>query len=88
MRANYFQLIQTRATRTVPAAETESIGLQADARIGSVFCAPFIKCTMTSKLRFHYRDSYVIDFYRDKTTFVHLPGLAKNSPTLTRTATH
>jgi hypothetical protein len=55
--------------------------------VGSVFCSPFIKCTVTSKLRFHYRDSYVIGFYRDKTTFVHLPGLAKNSPTLTQTAT-
>ena len=42
---------------------------------------------MTSKWRFHYRDSYVIGLYRDKTTFVHLSGLAKNSPTLTRTAT-
>jgi hypothetical protein len=29
------------------------------------------------------RDSYVIGFYRDQTTFVRLPGLAKNSPTLT-----
>ncbi|HEX7492618.1 MAG TPA: hypothetical protein VF346_00225, partial [Bacteroidales bacterium] len=38
--------------------------------------------------RFHYRDSYVISFYRDKTTCVHLSGLAKNSPTLTRSATH
>jgi hypothetical protein len=56
--------------------------------VGSVFCSPFIKCTVTSKWRFHYWDSYVIGFYRDKTTFVHLPGLAKNSPTLTQTATH
>jgi len=41
---------------------------------------------VTSKLRFHYRDSYVIGFYRDQTTSVRLPGLAKNSPTLTQTA--
>jgi hypothetical protein len=54
--------------------------------VGSVFCSPFIKCTVTSKLRFHYRDSYVIGFYRDQTTCVHLPGLAKNSPTPTQTA--
>ncbi len=54
--------------------------------VGSVFCSPFIKCTVTSKWRFHYRDSYVIGFYRDGTTSRHLPGLAKNSPTLTRTA--
>ena len=55
--------------------------------VGSVFCSPFIKCTVTSKSRFHYRDSYVIGFYRDQTTSVRLPGLAKNSPTLTQTAT-
>jgi hypothetical protein len=54
--------------------------------VGSVFCSPSIKCTVTSKWRFHYRDSYVIDFYRDGTTFVHLPGLAKNSPTPTQTS--
>jgi hypothetical protein len=30
--------------------------------VGCVFCSPFIKCTMTSKYRFHYRDSYVIGF--------------------------
>jgi hypothetical protein len=54
--------------------------------VGSVFCSPFIKCTVTSKWRFHYLDSYVIGFYRDKTTSHHLPGLAKNSPTLTQTA--
>jgi hypothetical protein len=54
--------------------------------VGSVFCSPFIKFTVTSKWRFHYRDSYVIGFYRDQTPCVHLPGLAKNSPTLTRTA--
>ena len=59
--------------------------------VGSVFCSPFIKCAVTSKLRFHYRDSYVIGFYRDGTPCVHLPvpiaiGMAKNSPTLTQTA--
>ena len=55
--------------------------------VGSVFCSPLIKCTVTSKWRFHYRDSYVIGFYRDQTTSLRLPGLAKNSPTLTQTAT-
>src|SRR5664280_2675611 len=54
--------------------------------IGSVFCSPFIKCTVTSKLRTYYQDSYVIGLYRDGTTCVRLPGLAKNSPTLTQTA--
>lgn len=32
---------------------------------------------MTRKLRFHYQDSYVREFYRDHITFVRLPGLAK-----------
>jgi hypothetical protein len=54
--------------------------------VGSVFCSPLRKWTVTSKLRFHYRDSYVREFYRDGTTCVHLPGLAKNSPTPTQTA--
>jgi hypothetical protein len=54
--------------------------------VGSVFCSPFIKCTVTSKLRFHYRDSYVREFYRDQTPCIHLPGLAKNSPTPTQTS--
>ena len=43
------------------------------------FCSPLIKCTVTSKLRFHYRDSFLIGFYLDETTFVHLPGLAKTA---------
>jgi hypothetical protein len=54
--------------------------------VGSVFCSPFIEYTVTSKLSFYYRDSCVISFYRDGTTCVRLPGLAKNSPTLTQTA--
>jgi hypothetical protein len=54
--------------------------------VGSVFCSSFIKCTVTSKRRFHYRESYVIVLYRDGTTCVRLPGLAKNSPTPTQTA--
>jgi len=37
MRANSFQLIKSCGTRTVPAAKTESIGLQADARVVMVF---------------------------------------------------
>jgi hypothetical protein len=51
--------------------------------VGSVFCSPFIKFTLTSKLRTYYRDSYVIRLYLDEKTTGHLPGLAKNSPTLT-----
>jgi hypothetical protein len=58
---------------------------------GSVFCSPFIKCTVTSKLRCYYRNYYVIGFYRDGTTCVRLPDPdnyreAKNSSTPTRSA--
>jgi hypothetical protein len=37
MRLNSFQLIKFRCTRTDPAAKTESIGLQSDARVVMVF---------------------------------------------------
>jgi hypothetical protein len=40
MRANSFQLIKFCCTRTDPAAETKSIGLQADARVVMVFASP------------------------------------------------
>ena len=45
--------------------------------VGSVFCSPFIKFTLTSKLHTYYRDSYVIRLYLDEKTTGHLPGLAK-----------
>ena len=37
MKEEFNPLIKSCATRTVPAAETESIGLQADARVVMVF---------------------------------------------------
>ena len=40
MRENSSQLIKICATRTVPAAETKSIGLQADAHVVMVFAMP------------------------------------------------
>jgi len=40
MRSILFQLIRFCFTRTVPAAETKSIGLQADARVVMVFAEP------------------------------------------------
>ena len=64
---------------TDPATETKSMGLRADAQLAAFFALRLYNFTMTSKLRFHYRDSYVIGFYRDKTTSHHLPGLAKNA---------
>jgi hypothetical protein len=41
------------------------------------FCSPFIKCTVTSKIRSYYRDSYARKFYLDQKAFTHQPGLAK-----------
>jgi hypothetical protein len=40
MQSNSFQLIKCSCTWTVPAAETKSIGLQADARVVMVFESP------------------------------------------------
>jgi hypothetical protein len=40
MRVEFNQLIKSCGTRTVPAAETKSIGLQADARVVMVFESP------------------------------------------------
>ena len=72
---------------TTPAAETKSIGLLADAQLSAFFALPFIKYTLTRNLLLVNRDSYVRQFYRDVTTPYHLPGLAKNSPAPTQTAT-
>jgi hypothetical protein len=41
MRINYNQLIKFCGTRTVPAAETESIGLPANLPTGRQACQPF-----------------------------------------------
>jgi hypothetical protein len=50
MRANSFQLINFYCTRTVPAAKTKSIGLQADARVVMIFASPSgqFYCDMTN----------------------------------------
>jgi hypothetical protein len=40
IRLNSIQLIKFCCTRTVPATETKSIGLQADARVVMVFASP------------------------------------------------
>jgi hypothetical protein len=75
MRANSFQLIIFCGTRTVPAAETKSIGLQADARVVMVFAAPsrqFYRDQTTSvhlsglgTVKTIYRDPKFIATYRD-----------------------
>ena len=56
-------------------------------RGAAFFALPLIKYTLTRNFLTINRDSHVRQFYRDVTTPYHLPGLAKNSPALTQTAT-
>ena len=86
MRANSFQLIKFCCTRTDPAAETKSIGLQADPafgegrRAGALFFARHLDCfIMTQNSHPSPGLGTVKTVYRDQTTPVHLPGLAKNN---------
>jgi hypothetical protein len=56
MRVNINPLIKFCVTQTIPAAETKSIGLQADARVVMVFAVP---------PRLFYRDTEILPTYRD-----------------------
>jgi hypothetical protein len=74
MRANSFQLIKFCCTLTVPAAETKSIGLQANARVVMGFARHFDNFIVTRKScpligttpsgQFH-RDPKCLSTYRD-----------------------
>jgi hypothetical protein len=88
MRANSFQLIKFCGTRTVPAAKTKSIGLQAHAQVVMVFATPsgqFYR-DMTNPVHLsgpHHLDSFIMTpNFRSSTG-----TLQKHTPTLTRTAT-
>ena len=78
---------QNFGTVTNPAAKTKSIGLLADALLAAFFALPLIKYTLTRIFLPVNRDSHVIRLYLDEKPTSHLPGLAKNSPTLMQTAT-
>jgi hypothetical protein len=89
MRVNLFQLIKFCCTRTVPAAETKSIGLQADARVVMVFASPSgqFKSNMTNPA--HLSGPRHLDNFIMTTKSCLLTGtLQKRMPTLTRTATN
>jgi len=73
---------------TNPAAVTMSIGLLADAQLSWFLQSHQDNYIVTRKLPYVYRDYYVIGFYRDGTASHRLSGLAKNSLTLTQTATN
>ena len=56
MRANSIQLIKFCCTRTDPAAETKSIGLQADAQVVMVFARHLDNFIVTRQILPTYRD--------------------------------
>jgi hypothetical protein len=56
MRVDSFQLIKFCCAQTDPAAETESIGLQADARVVMVFASPSGQFYLDKKPSSIYRD--------------------------------
>jgi|WetSurMetagenome_2_1015567.scaffolds.fasta_scaffold39017_4 hypothetical protein len=89
MREEFNPLIKICATRTVPAAETKSIGLQADARVVMVFASPprqFYR-DMTNPAHLsgpRHLDSFIVTMRSCSLTGT----LQKRMPTLTRTATN
>jgi hypothetical protein len=89
MGKEFVPLIKSSTTRTVLAAETKSIGLQADARVVMVFASPsgLFYYNMTNPAHLsgpRHLDSFIV------TSNVHpsTETLQKHMPTLTRTATH
>jgi len=89
MREEFNPLIKSCCTRTVPAAETKSIGLQADARVVMVFAMPprQLYRDMTNPARL----SGPRDLDRFIVTLNARPSigtLQKHMPTLTQTATY
>ena len=89
MREKFNPLIKSCATRTVPAAKTMSIGLQADARVVMVFASPsgqFYR-NMTNPARLsgpRHLDGFIVT----PNARPLIRTLQKRMPTLTRTATN
>jgi hypothetical protein len=88
MRANLFQLIKFCGNMTVPAAETKSIGLQADARVVMVFASP------SGQFYHDVTNPAHLSGPRHLDSLIVIPNprpsigtLQKRMPTLTRTAT-
>ena len=89
MRANSFQLIKYCCTRTDPAAETKSIGLQADARVVMVFAMPPRQLYRDMTKPAHFSGPSHLDNFTMTPNLRPSTGtLQKHMPTLTRTATH
>jgi hypothetical protein len=89
MRVEFNPLIKTYATLTVPAAETKSIGLQADARVVMVFASPSGQFYYSMTNPAHLSGPRHLDNFIVTTNIRPSTGtLQKHMPTLTRTATH
>ena len=73
---------------TDPATEIKSVGLPADAQLAAFFALPLIKYTLIRNLLPSTGTLLSRQLYHDMTTPNHLPGLAKNSPTLMQSATN
>jgi hypothetical protein len=88
MRANSFQLIKFCCTRTVPAAETKSIGLQADALVVMVFATPSGQFYRDVTNPAHLSGPRHLDsFIMTPNARPSIGTLQKRMPTLTQTAT-
>jgi hypothetical protein len=82
-------LIKSCVTRTDPAAETKSIGLQADARVVIVFASPSGQFYYNMTNPAHLSGPRHLDNFIVTSNFRSSIGtLQKRMPTLTRTATN
>jgi hypothetical protein len=89
MRVTSVPFIKFCGTRTDPAAKTESIGLQADARVVMVFATPPRQLYRDMTNPAHLPGPCHLDSFIVTKIFCPLTGtLQKRMPTLTRTATH
>jgi hypothetical protein len=87
MRVNSLQLIKFCGTRTIPAAETKSIGLQADARVVMVFASSSGQFYFNMTNPAHLSGPLHLDnFILTKNLHPSTGTLQKHMPTLTRTA--
>jgi len=88
MREEFNPLIKFCCTRTVPAAETKSVGLQADARVVMVFASPSGQFYHTVTNPAHLSGPRDLDNFIVTRNFRPSTGtLQKHMPTLTPLAT-
>jgi hypothetical protein len=78
MREKLKSALQTSATRTVPAAMTKSIGLQANDLVVMVFACHLDNFIVTGQLASVYGDSVIWTISHNLTTHIHPFGLFKN----------